>query len=194
MPQPRCELTHCIKKQSRPGVVRVYENYRVNETKHIGICRPCAKVLKLSNGETLPSAEIVELRLMAAGRPRRITHASAKSKGRELQKLVAEMISELTGLPYGKDQAIESRPMGQTGTDIRLDTEALKRFPFSVECKAQESWSVPAWIRQARANKLPNTDWLLVAKEKGRGPVCIMDLDTFFRMMQSAPVTIRRTR
>lgn len=183
MAKMRCELTHCCKKQSRPATVFVNENLG-DESYRTGICMYCAKFLGLKDGDDLPAAHLIERILKAHGQPRRITHASAKGKARELQKLVAEKISELIDLPHGKDQAIESRPMGQTGTDIRLDTEALKRFPFSVECKAQEAWSVLAWVEQARANQLPNTDWLLVAKKKGKDPVCIIDLDTFFKLLE----------
>lgn len=124
--------------------------------------------------------------------------SSAKQKGRNLQQLVCKKIAELLDMPWGKDESIESRPMGQSGTDVRLDKEALRRFPFSVECKAQESWSVPSWIEQAKANQLPGTDWLLVAKRSRKDPVVIMDLDAFFRLLDRIPEqelpTFRRTK
>jgi len=63
--------------------------------------------------------------------------SSCKAKGRRLQQLVAQKISEAIGLPCGKDQPIESRPMSGGGVDIRLDREALKLFPYSVECFAE---------------------------------------------------------
>jgi hypothetical protein len=100
---------------------------------------------------------------------------------------VAKKISELTGIPYGKDELIESREMGQSGVDIKLIGEARIKFPYSVECKAQETWSVHSWIEQAQENKMPGTDWLLVSKKSGKPPVAIMDLDTFFRLLQSRP-------
>ncbi len=115
---------------------------------------------------------------------RSITRASAKDKGRRLQQIVCQKISELIGLPWGKDCPIESRPMGQTGVDVRLETEARKLFPFSVEAKFQESWNVPEWIRQAKTNEMKNTDWLLVVKRSHMDPVCIIDLDAFFKILE----------
>lgn len=114
---------------------------------------------------------------------KRITVASAKAKGRNLQKLVCQKISDLVNLPWGKDETIASREMGQAGTDVRLIGEARKKFPFSVECKAQESWSVPAWIRQAKENQLPKTAWLLIFKRKREKPIAVLDLDVFFDLL-----------
>jgi hypothetical protein len=114
----------------------------------------------------------------------RITHAAAKDKGRRLQKWACRKISELTGIPWGKDCRIESRPMGQSGTDVRMDAGVLRLFPFSVECKAQESWSIHQWIEQARNNKQEKTDWLLIAKRNRKKPVVVMDGDAFFKLLK----------
>lgn len=123
---------------------------------------------------------------------KRITVASAKAKGRRLQNLVAEKISNLLGIPHGKDQLIQAREMGQSGTDVKLIGEALEKFKFSVECKAQENWSVHDWIEQAKRNKIKGTDWLLVAKRSGNEPVVVMDLDTFFRLLKQRPSLKRK--
>lgn len=122
-------------------------------------------------------------RTKKAAKKRKITRASAKDKGRRLQQTVCQSVSDLTGLPWGKDCPIESRPMGQSGVDVRLDTEARKLFPFSVEAKWQEQWDVPGWIRQAETNEMKDTDWLLVVKRSHSSPVCIIDLDTFFELL-----------
>lgn len=113
-----------------------------------------------------------------------IKTSSAKAKGRRLQQWVAQRISELIGMEYGKDCPVESRPMGQCGVDIRMEAEALRRFPFSVECKAQESWAIPSWIKQARENTLPNTNWLLVAKKSRETPIIIIDAEVFFSILE----------
>jgi hypothetical protein len=112
--------------------------------------------------------------------------SSAKDKGRRLQKKVARMISDLTGLEFGRDCPIQSRPMGQTGPDVCLDTEARVRFPFTVECKNQENWSIPAWIKQAEANLYPSTDWLLVICKNRTRPIVVMDLEGFFQILERA--------
>ena len=115
---------------------------------------------------------------------KRITVSSAKAKGRELQQQVAALVGELLGMEWGYDTHIAPREMGQSGTDVRLIGEALKRFPFSVECKRCESWSVPAWIEQAKKNQLPNTHWLLVAKRNHKDAVVILDMKTFFSLLK----------
>lgn len=113
-----------------------------------------------------------------------IKTSSAKAKGRRLQQWVAQKIAELIGMEYGKDCPVESRPMGQTGVDVRLEKKALELFPFSVECKAQENWAIPSWIEQAKGNTLPGTDWLLVAKKSRNPAIIILDAETFFRILE----------
>lgn len=119
---------------------------------------------------------------MSGTKKKPITVASRKAKARRLQNSVAEKLSELTGLPWGKDELIAPREMGQSGVDVRLVGIALKLIALSIECKAQESWSVHDWIKQARENKLPNTDWLLIAKSSRNKPIVFMDSEAFWRM------------
>lgn len=119
---------------------------------------------------------------------KKIKTSSAKAKGRNLQKWACEKISELLGIPWGKDELIASREMGQSGTDVRLIGEALERFPYSVECKWQESWSVPAWIKQAEANQLDGTDWLLIVKRNHIRPAVIMDAEHFFELFKKIQI------
>ena len=92
---------------------------------------------------------------------KRISVQAAKSKGRNLQKLVGQFVADLLNERFGPDEDIASRPMGQSGVDIRMSRRILKKFPYSIECKHQEKWNVPGFIRQAQDNTLPNTDWLL---------------------------------
>jgi len=115
---------------------------------------------------------------------KRITTASAKAKGRNLQQYICQKISDLLNIPWGKDALIASREMGQSGVDVRLIGEALRRFPFSVECKAQETWSVPAWVEQAKGNQIAGTDWLLVMKKNHMKPIVAMDADRFFELLE----------
>ena len=94
------------------------------------------------------------------------------------------MISELTGFEWGPDCPISSRGMGQSGTDVRLEKAVLKVFPFSVECKRQESWSIKAWIEQAKENQMPNTEWLLVCRSSHMDPVVVLDAKHFFEILR----------
>lgn len=120
---------------------------------------------------------------------RRIKTASAKAKGRALQQWTCQKISELLGLPWGKDELIASREASQAGTDIRLIGEAQKRFPYSVECKSQETWALPAWIKQAQNNQIEGTDWLLVCKRRREKPVVVMDAERFFDLLKELDST-----
>uniref|UniRef100_A0A6M3IL25 Uncharacterized protein n=2 Tax=viral metagenome TaxID=1070528 RepID=A0A6M3IL25_9ZZZZ len=122
----------------------------------------------------------------------RIKVSSAKAKSRRCQDWTAAKISDLIGLPWGKDQPIEPRGMGQTGVDIRLDREALAKFPHSVECKWNEKWDVPGAIRQAKANQMSGTQWLLVMtkNQEIRGQsekVVILDAEVFFQLLALIP-------
>ena len=115
---------------------------------------------------------------------KRIKVSSAKAKGRSLQKWTCSKISEVTGIEWGKDCPIESRPMGQTGVDVRMEKRVLKIFPFSIECKRQETWSVHEWIKQAKDNQLEKTDWLLIVRKSGEKPIVILDGEVFFKLQQ----------
>lgn len=108
--------------------------------------------------------------------------SSAKAKGRLLQQWAAKKISEITGIPWGKDELISSREMGQSGTDVRLIGQAKELFPFAIECKNQESWSLPAWIKQAKSNLQPNTNWLLLFKKNRHEEIACMDAAAFFEI------------
>jgi len=117
--------------------------------------------------------------------------ASAKAKGRALQNKVVEWVGFVTGLDCGKDFPIESRPMGQSGPDIKLDKEAREIFPFAVECKSHKSWNMPSFITQAQKNaRQVGLDWMLILERKGRGvqpkidPVVVMDMDVFFNLLR----------
>ena len=109
--------------------------------------------------------------------------SSAKAKGRRLQQWVAEKISDLTGFQYGADRPIESRAMGQSGCDVRLERQVLDKFPFSVEAKNVEKVSLWASIDQAKANQIDGTDWLLIIKRNHRNPIVVMDGAAFFKLL-----------
>lgn len=111
-----------------------------------------------------------------------ISIASRKAKGRNFQKWVAKKISKLLGIPYGQDELISSRPMGQSGTDVCLMGEAKKRFPYSIEVKWQETWALPSWIQQTKTNQTKGTDWLLFVKKNRHEEIVVMDAEVFFKI------------
>ena len=117
---------------------------------------------------------------------KRITVQSAKGKGRELQKWVCTRIAKLTNIPFdNKDDncKIHSREMGQSGVDVILRDEALKKFPFSIECKSTESINLRDFIQQAKSNQKEGTDWMVVVRTKSISDVIVvMSWDSFERL------------
>lgn len=85
---------------------------------------------------------------------KRILPSSAKAKGRNWQYKVAGDIADACGVEFSQDDEAEvsSRPMGQHGADIILRGRARRMFPWSVECKAQETVRLDDWVRQAMMN------------------------------------------
>jgi hypothetical protein len=103
--------------------------------------------------------------------------SSRKGKGRNLQMTVAEGISEMTGIPYVQSSDvcdIHSREMGLSGNDIILRGEALKKFPFSIECKCSESLNLTDTYEQVVANLVPGTSWLICHKRKSIPEIIVM--------------------
>lgn len=130
-------------------------------------------------------AQVLMKRIQRAEKP--IKPSSAKGKGRSLQYWVCEKISNLLNIPYNqKDDEclIQSRPMGLSGVDIVLRGKAKELFPFSIECKACETLSIPQWVEQARSNQQENTDWMLVFKKQSMGsePYVVLSWETFEKM------------
>ncbi len=115
---------------------------------------------------------------------RPISIASRKAKARELQKYVAQKISDITGIPCGKDELIESREMGQAGSDVKLIGEAKKKFPFSVECKRQEKFNLHDAVRQSKANQMEGTDWIVISRRSNEEAILTMDADKFFKLYE----------
>jgi len=118
------------------------------------------------------------------GKKKRMSTASRKAKGRGFQDWVEKQVARITGIESGKDKLIEKREMGQAGTDLKLYGIAKEKFPFSVECKKQESWAVHSWIEQAKSNLEKGTDWLLVCTRNRSDKVVIMDAEAFFTLWE----------
>ena len=121
-----------------------------------------------------------------------ISRTSAKGKGRNLQQWACKKISEFTGLPWGKDEEIASREMGQSGADCRMSRNACRLFPFTLECKSGGQWNLPAAIKQCQANLYPGTTWLVCLdrphqiKDQRVSPLIVIDGELFFKILQRA--------
>lgn len=113
-----------------------------------------------------------------------ISVKSRKAKGRRFQQWICKKISDTIHIDWGKDKDIESREMGQSGTDVKLYGDAAYMFPFSIESKNAERWSIPTWIKQAKANRKKNTNWLLFCKSNHVDPIVIIDAEEFFKLYE----------
>lgn len=111
--------------------------------------------------------------------------SSRKAKGREFQYWVCRKIADMFEMPFNQqddDCLIHSREMGQHNVDIILRGSVKKSFPFSIECKNQETLSVKDWIKQAKTNEQENTFWMLIFKNKEiKEPVVCLEFETFLK-------------
>lgn len=100
------------------------------------------------------------------------TPASRKAKGRRLQQAVRQDLVDRLGIDPGD---VMSTAMGQAGCDLYLSPAGRERFPFGVECKAQEAIALPMWWRQCAANaEAEGLAPLLVLKQSRREPLAVL--------------------
>ena len=75
--------------------------------------------------------------------------SSAKAKGRRFQQWVRDqLIEQLKVHP----EDIESRSMGAGGEDLIMARAAREKFPYSIECKNQETLNIWKAYEQATEN------------------------------------------
>jgi hypothetical protein len=104
--------------------------------------------------------------------------ASAKAKGRRLQKWFAEKLVEHLNVD---SEDLESRPMGSSGEDIIMGKLTRQKFPYSVECKNQESVNVWKAYEQAESN-CKGYEPLVVIKRNQHKPLVVVDAEYFVRL------------
>jgi hypothetical protein len=105
--------------------------------------------------------------------------SSGKAKGRRLQQWVRTLLIENLNI---HPEDIESRPMGSGGEDLIMSRAAREKFPFSIECKNQESGNVWKAMEQARANAKHYTP-IVVMKKNNEKPLVIIDAESFVDMV-----------
>lgn len=127
----------------------------------------------------------IENKLAAADK--RITTASAKGKGRDLQQWVCRKISDLIGIEFNNqsdDSLIRSREMGQAGVDVILRGEAKQKFPFGIECKNTESINFRSFVEQAKKYDKEGR-WLLIIRTKSLPDTTVtMSWETFEKLFK----------
>lgn len=105
---------------------------------------------------------------------------SCKSKGRELQKTVRDCIRSLLE-PFGAtDGDIESRGMGQNGSDVILSPLAKSLLPVEIECKSRASWAIYGPYEQAKGHG--ELEPILVVKGNRKKPLVVISLDYWIEL------------
>ena len=103
---------------------------------------------------------------------------SAKAKGRRLQQWFRDLLIEELNI---HPEDIESRSMGAAGEDLIMARAARKKFPYSIECKNQESVSIWKAYEQAEENS-GDYEPIVVLKRNNTKPLVLVDADYFVRL------------
>ena len=103
---------------------------------------------------------------------------SAKAKGRRFQQWVRNKLIEILNI---HPEDIESRSMGAGGEDLIMARAAREKFPYSIECKNQESINVWKSYEQAQENS-GDYEPIVVLKRNKSKPLVLVDADYFVRL------------
>ena len=103
---------------------------------------------------------------------------SKKAKGRRLQQWVRDLLIEKLEV---HPEDIESRSMGAGGEDLIMSRSAREKFPYSVECKNQESLNIWKSYEQAQQNS-GNYEPIVVIKRNNVKPLVLVDADYFVEL------------
>jgi hypothetical protein len=104
--------------------------------------------------------------------------SSAKQKGRKFQQWVrGQLIEQLDVHP----EDIESRSMGSQGEDLIMARAAREKFPYSIECKNQESLNIWKAYEQATENS-GNYEPIVFIKRNNQKPLVVVDAEYFVRL------------
>lgn len=108
--------------------------------------------------------------------------SSCKAKGRSLQNLVATELNKMSKERFDAE-AFYPAIMGESGKDIKMDIMMATVFPWDVECKNQENWSIPQWWKQAVANTEEGRKPLLVIKKNRQEPLVVMRFSDWLELL-----------
>ena len=103
---------------------------------------------------------------------------SKKAKGRRLQQWVRDILIEKLEV---HPEDIESRSMGAGGEDLIMARAAREKFPYSIECKNQESLNIWKSYEQAQQNS-GNYEPIVVIKRNNVKPLVLVDADYFVEL------------
>ena len=106
---------------------------------------------------------------------------SAKAKGRRFQQWVRDQLIEQLNV---HPEDIESRSMGAGGEDLIMARAARAKFPYSIECKNQESVNVWKSYEQAVENS-GNYEPIVIIKRNKSKPLVLIDAEHFVSLLKS---------
>ena len=99
---------------------------------------------------------------------------SAKAKGRRFQQWVRDQLNV-------HPEDVESRSMGAGGEDLIMARAAREKFPYSIECKNQETLNVWKSYEQAESNS-GDYEPVVFIKRNNQKPLVVVDAEYFVRL------------
>ena len=108
---------------------------------------------------------------------------SAKAKGRRLQQWVRDQLIEQLNV---HPEDIESRSMGAGGEDLIMARAAREKFPYSIECKNQESINIWKSYEQAKDNA-GGYEPIVIVKRNNTKPLVLVDANYFIKLHEKDP-------
>ena len=103
---------------------------------------------------------------------------SAKAKGRRLQQWFRDLLIEKLDI---HPEDIESRSMGAGGEDLIMARAAREKFPYSIECKNQESVNLWKSYEQAQENSKDYEPVVVLKRNKSK-PLVLVDAEYFVKL------------
>ena len=103
---------------------------------------------------------------------------SAKAKGRRFQQWVRDILIEKLDV---HPEDIESRSMGAGGEDLIMARAAREKFPYSIECKNQESLNIWKAYEQATENS-GDYEPVVFIKRNNQKPLVVIDAEYFITL------------
>lgn len=107
--------------------------------------------------------------------------SSCKQKGRKFQQQIRDSILET--FPELEPDDVRSTPMGCIGSDLMLSPKAKKLFPYDVECKNQEKFSIWSTIQQSRG-RVNDGRYAIFFKRNRFEPHVVLKLKDFLEIIK----------
>jgi hypothetical protein len=114
--------------------------------------------------------------------------SSAKQKGRKFQQWVRDQLIEQLDV---HPEDIESRSMGSQGEDLIMARVAREKFPYSIECKNQQSLNVWKSYEQAESNS-GDYEPILFIKRNNQKPLVVVDAEHFVKLLDGLNINSQK--